>query len=286
MEALRKGGFYMIVVLVAVFLICGWNVAQAAEKKMSYEEYKSQLAAYAKRESTAVAAITEIEKGIASLSAEIKEIEQKIAAVTKEIYELIESDEAGVEAFKTKLKRLKSQIEGLTSLPSDQLYKKRDEVEALGKDFAELKANPITYLPDVAEEVVVIDGMLARLKAAVPKVAPPDYYTVVRGDCLWTISAKEKIYGDPYMWPRIYRANKDKIKNPDLIYPNWVLTIPRGVPPGYHLVIRGEWLSKIAGYGHIYNDPSKWTKIYEANKDQIKDPNLIFPAQLLAIPEE
>ena len=44
-------------------------------------------------------------------------------------------------------------------------------------------------------------------------------------DCLWRIS--EKFYGTPWRWKKIYEANKDRIKDPDLIYPGWLLKIPR-----------------------------------------------------------
>lgn len=50
-------------------------------------------------------------------------------------------------------------------------------------------------------------------------------YTVVRGDCLWFIA--KKYYTNPYQWTTIYNENKDKISNPDLIYPKQVLTIPQ-----------------------------------------------------------
>mgnify|MGYP001408433884 CR=1 FL=1 len=55
----------------------------------------------------------------------------------------------------------------------------------------------------------------------------PVSYTVVKGDCLWNIAKKPVIYGDPFKWPKIYRANKDKIRDPDLIYPRQVFKIPR-----------------------------------------------------------
>jgi len=55
-----------------------------------------------------------------------------------------------------------------------------------------------------------------------------DFYLVrnwhTTKDCLWNI-AKLK-YDDPEKWPIIFRANSDKIKNPDLIYPNQRLIIP------------------------------------------------------------
>ena len=49
-------------------------------------------------------------------------------------------------------------------------------------------------------------------------------------------------------------------------------------------VVRGDCLWRISGKQQIYNDPFQWTKIYSANTEQISDPDLIFPAQRLAIP--
>lgn len=49
-------------------------------------------------------------------------------------------------------------------------------------------------------------------------------YTVQRGDCLWNIA--KKFYGNGSQYTKIYNANTDKIKNPNLIYPGQVLTIP------------------------------------------------------------
>lgn len=50
-------------------------------------------------------------------------------------------------------------------------------------------------------------------------------YTVKSGDTLWAIS--ERFYGDGNQWNRIYEANRETIKDPDLIQPGWELNIPR-----------------------------------------------------------
>lgn len=50
-----------------------------------------------------------------------------------------------------------------------------------------------------------------------------------------------------------------------------------------YTVVKGDSLSKIAK--RVYGKASLWRKIYEANQDQIKDPDLIFPGQLLRLPE-
>ena len=44
----------------------------------------------------------------------------------------------------------------------------------------------------------------------------------------------------------------------------------------------GDSLSKIAR--REYGDANAWQRIFEANKDLIKDPNKIFPGQVLKIP--
>ena len=51
-----------------------------------------------------------------------------------------------------------------------------------------------------------------------------DGYIVKKGDSLWSIA--KAFYGDGNKWEDIHLANKDKIKNPDLIFPGQVLKIP------------------------------------------------------------
>lgn len=44
-------------------------------------------------------------------------------------------------------------------------------------------------------------------------------------DCLWRIAGE--YYKNPRMWKKIYNANRDRIKNPNLIKPGWVIKIPK-----------------------------------------------------------
>jgi len=61
----------------------------------------------------------------------------------------------------------------------------------------------------------------------VPEEKPSEIYQVVRGDSLWKISGRPDIYQNPFQWPLIYRANRDQIQDPDLIYPGQDFTISR-----------------------------------------------------------
>lgn len=80
-----------------------------------------------------------------------------------------------------------------------------------------------------------------------PAMMENDMYTVVSGDCLWCISAKSQIYGDPYKWPLIYRTNVAQIGDADLIYPGQEFEIDRNASPELvanateHARTRGAW---------------------------------------------
>ena len=48
-------------------------------------------------------------------------------------------------------------------------------------------------------------------------------------DCLWNIAKDKAIYDNPYLWRKLYEANKDKLPdptNPDWVEPGIILTIP------------------------------------------------------------
>lgn len=49
-----------------------------------------------------------------------------------------------------------------------------------------------------------------------------------------------------------------------------------------YVVVSGDSLSKIAR--REYGDANDWPRIYEANRDLLKDPDKIFPGQKLKIP--
>ena len=51
----------------------------------------------------------------------------------------------------------------------------------------------------------------------------------------------------------------------------------------FYTVKRGDSLSKIAK--EFYGNAMKYPEIFEANKPMLKDPNLIYPGQVLRIPE-
>lgn len=71
-------------------------------------------------------------------------------------------------------------------------------------------------------------------------------YLVVSGDNLWNIAGQDTIYGNPFMWPLIYKTNSGQIKDADLIHPGQYFYIPKAKGPERaaaveHAKTRGAW---------------------------------------------
>jgi nucleoid-associated protein YgaU len=77
-------------------------------------------------------------------------------------------------------------------------------------DFSDVRGGSSTTAPHVAQPSTT--GAASR------------NYTVIEGDSLSKIALQE--YGDANKWRAIYEANRDRIKDPDLIHPGQVLTVP------------------------------------------------------------
>ncbi len=113
--------------------------------------------------------------------------------------------------------------------------------------------------------------------------ALPKSWVLQYGECLWIVAGYEEIYGDPLKWPRLWRGNKMLVEDPDWVLAGWELKVPRTWPKR-HMVVQDEWLAKIAGYWEVYDNYKEWPLLFEANKDRIQDPDLIFPEQELVVP--
>lgn len=154
-----------------------------------------------------------------------------------------------------------------------ELEANKERVKNLTRELRDAERQYTAYMTEIDE----LSKQLTELEKL------PRTWKLQYGECLWTLAGREEIYSDPLKWPRIYRGNKDLIEDPDWVLAGWELRIPRDYPYRYR-VQRDEWLGKIAGYWEIYGDYRKWPLLYEANRDRISDPDLIFPDQELIVP--
>jgi nucleoid-associated protein YgaU len=190
------------------------------------------------------------------------------------------SEEEYVELSRKEKERYCEALDQELNLLQGQVEERRSELTTTRKQIDSLK-NQIT---PIERELLRIDSDIRSLTSQIEDLeALPKTWNIQSGECLWIIAGYEDIYSDPVKWPRIFRANTDKIEDPEWIYPDTVLVIPRDWPRR-HTVTMDESLSLISSYWEVYSSPMEWTRLYEANKEQIRDPDLIYPEQVLKIP--
>jgi nucleoid-associated protein YgaU len=79
--------------------------------------------------------------------------------------------------------------------------------------------------PEVAPASEPATNEPATADPAAAAAAAPITITVQPGFTLWAIA--RETYGDGVLYVQVFEANRDKIKDPDLIYPGQVFTVPQ-----------------------------------------------------------
>jgi nucleoid-associated protein YgaU len=69
-----------------------------------------------------------------------------------------------------------------------------------------------------------VEAIQALENAPATSIAPVSLITVQPGNTLWGI-AREK-YGEGILYVRVFEANTDRIRDPDLIYPGQIFSVP------------------------------------------------------------
>lgn len=190
-----------------------------AQEKLSAEEFD---ALFAKTKAQAESFSSEV-KNLEADVAKLKETSAKVVVpnCTEDIYKMLGVTAADVDAYRKAV----NELEGKLRRKEGPLADRQADLEAL-------KANVISALPEFFDKVHnqlprMLEGWAQEEAAAALAAKSQDIsYTVAKGDCLWFIAKRKEHYGNGFAWPKIYQANKDQIKNPNLIYPKQIFKIP------------------------------------------------------------
>lgn len=186
-----------------------FSILSLAQEKMTKEQWQSEMNNLKAKKSALTTQVNTLKTDVDNLKAmNLQDPEDCI----DELYKMVGANRSDVDNFRKAVNELNGKISRKEGPKADRQT-----------DLNVLKANKISALPEFFNKVHV--DMQRSLDNWIEEVKEINY-TVVRGDHLWGIARKKEHYGNPFAWPVIYKANRDKIKNPDLIYPKQVFKIP------------------------------------------------------------
>ncbi len=232
---------FIIILLLLIFVV----TAFAQERvRMKYEDWQKEMASWTAKRDELRAKLDALNNDISTLKAQSAEKDAQIKKTQDEIYALVGTTPEGVDEYRLKVADFERKLNELSRLSNEELYERRAEVETLYNDYQTLKSDKRVAPSEFYDKVVGFESQVNNLNNTVKALVKTKEgqvlvaeaiikeitYTVGTWkkdrDCLWNIAKKSTIYDNPFLWPKIYMANRDKIKDPDLIYPGWVLKIP------------------------------------------------------------
>ena len=86
-------------------------------------------------------------------------------------------------------------------------------------------ATPEPAAPAPEAAATTVNPTVVADATSAPEPAPAVSITVQPGFTLWGIASQQ--FGDGVMYVQVFAANKDKIRDPDLIYPGQIFVIPK-----------------------------------------------------------
>lgn len=182
--------------------------------------------------------IKALEVELSSLSGEYETLVQKLETTkanlkdcNDELFKMLGATSSDIEAFREKLGKIEGKVREMQRLSDDVLADRQDDVYALESELNELRKEKIALLPEFYNKIIrlakeINPGLIRQKK--IRQYIVKSWFE--NKDCLWNISGNVDIYGDPLQWSKIWQANTNIIRNPDIIHPGQILTIPEPGP--------------------------------------------------------
>lgn len=200
--------------------------AQKPDQELTKEEAVVRIQEFQNKVNVLQEQLNNLDADIEKLRAELEQVIADLKQCQAGLYEMIGATAEDVENYRQKIGVLEGKIAAMKRLSDKQLAEKENEILALENEYIELRNNKIALLPDIYNKLVQM-GKDIRGLYRTPKVTSYTVGTWAKDrDCLWNIAGKIEIYGDPFLWPKIWQYNTDIIKNPDIILPGQVLKLP------------------------------------------------------------
>jgi len=218
--------FLLIVVLSFIFV----NVTPVmAQEKMTKDEWQSQMATATAKVADLQAQLKKLGDDMKTLQGQSDKLDADLKACQDALYGLLGVTAADIDAFDKELTGMENRVAELQRMSDADLAQHKDEIEKLDSRLKEMAQSKIALIPRYGDRVRSLQEKVTALLGSMQREKT---YTVgtwsKNRDCLWNIAKKKDVYANAWLWPKIWQGNRDKIKDPDLIKPKWVLKIPEG----------------------------------------------------------
>ena len=247
----------LISLMAALLLIPTLSLAQT---KMTYQQYQSQLEQFKQREQTARKKISDLNVENNNLQKQLDDLDTEIGQEWQSIYKDLGIDPTELRSFADELDAIGAALDGYEAMSADDLKNNRAGLDALQKRIDAVAGNRAAVLSRYKTIIARLNTRVADLKSGKVKAKPVMAATPVAtkaGPAMTsTPKSREIAGGTPTKKGTMYT------------------------------VVRGDYLWKIAAMKQHYGDGMKWMRIYSVNRDQIKNPDLIYPKQRFYIPFE
>jgi hypothetical protein len=194
-------------------------------EEMDEEEWQRQMDEYGAQRTSLQQRLDQLNRDIDALREQSAQRDRDIEKCEADLMALVGHTSATIADFRRRFEETEKRINNRTGTPA----------EARATYFDAITNDKARCLPEFADRYASMRKKLADWEGT-PQTSGT--YCVVKGDCLWKIAQMK--YGNPYLWPAIWDANRDgvananelsnprhkRIPNPNLIYPGQCLRIP------------------------------------------------------------
>lgn len=204
--------------------------ASKPDEELKCKEADARIKLFSDQNATLQAKLDAVKSDIAKAESDLAAAITSLKKCNDDIYALVGASEADVNAFRQRLGQVEGRVRELQRLTQEQLAQRQGDVRSVDRDLNVLAQEQVAVLPEFFDRIVSLHGDIQRLYVKNPEKNYVVGTWADNRDCLWNIAGRSEIYADPMLWPRIWQANIEQIKNPDIIQPGWTLKVPANAP--------------------------------------------------------
>ncbi len=219
--------FSLFLFVLAAFLVVSPGLAQ---EEMTKDQWQQEINNYTAQRNDLQAHVRALDSTITALQGQSTKADDDVKKCLDDLYALVGSNAEEAAAYRSEIEAAENTANDLARLSDADLAARSDDVDALAKKVDDLWKNKLSVIPEFYDRLTALNDKVKSLQTTLGgQVKTYTVGTWARNrDCLWNIAKKKDIYGNAWLWPKIWQGNRDQIKDPDVIHPGQKLKIPKG----------------------------------------------------------